>query len=376
MILVSDPGSFNRFAYTELARSVTSTSSTPALLNDGDIEIIEPVPDSDEAINFASFSRPPLKPLVRADYPKVTYWHKHEWMSASKAMKADADDPNKKKGPQTNGNTTMMYVEDKDGNCIDGHRAKEIRAVVTQFWLWLKKVNQLPRTWTQLDLKLSDLYRLEMAYRFPELQLCEGGWKADMIAIHSYSQWYGRSVVQGPCRVKKEAPNQDMLVAQLTSAKRQNEDPDRLSSEPPKKPRLDPPQHSTVAAKDGRILAPDNEVAHAPDGKAIATDGNSIGLDVGATAMDGGGITLGAETATTSVGGIAEDAENAAQGDEGSAQPDTIANVSSADSVLPASPTSQPRGSQPVPPRPRIVTKVRVMYRGIPVRKNSLISII
>ena len=144
-------------------------------MNDGDIEIIEPVPDSDEAINFASFSRPPLKPLVRADYPKVTYWHKHEWMSASKAMKADADDPNKKKGPQTNGNTTMMYVKDKDGNCINGHRAKEIRAVVTQFWLWLKKVNQLPRTWTQLDLKLSDLYRLEMAYRFPELQLCEGG---------------------------------------------------------------------------------------------------------------------------------------------------------------------------------------------------------
>ena len=52
------------------------------------------------------------------------------------------------------------------------------------------------------------MYRYNMAKEFPELRLCENGWKADQIATDNYSGW--RGLRDGKDKVKKESnPKQE-----------------------------------------------------------------------------------------------------------------------------------------------------------------------
>ena len=62
---------------------------------------------------------------------------------------------------------------------------------------------------TNSGLGISDHYRCEMQTRFEELRLCEGGWKADQIAIDYYSSWRTARNKGGKFNVRVKQEEQD-----------------------------------------------------------------------------------------------------------------------------------------------------------------------
>lgn len=85
----------------------------------------------------------------------------------------------------------MRYVQDKDGNPVDGDRAGFIRGIANGIWRALADRGVAPRTWKRGPLHIQESYNREMATRFPELRLCSQDWKAEQIAIDNYPAFHG-----------------------------------------------------------------------------------------------------------------------------------------------------------------------------------------
>jgi hypothetical protein len=120
----------------------------------------------------------------REDYPLVKYWHRHEWTNAD-CLVAMIGAPEKARASQGE-NVTMRFVEDENGNIVDGFRATAIRKFSREIWSGLGNIGKAPKTWGKVDAKVAAEYRSEMGRKFPELRLCEGNWKADHIATLNY----------------------------------------------------------------------------------------------------------------------------------------------------------------------------------------------
>jgi hypothetical protein len=129
---------------------------------------------------------------VREDYPLVKYWHRHEWTTAENSQVAMIGGPGKARASQGE-NVTLRFVEDENGNIIDGFRATAIRKFSREIWLGLGNIGKAPKTWGKVDAKVAAEYRTEMGRKFPELQLCEGSWKADLVATLNYPSWYSNN---------------------------------------------------------------------------------------------------------------------------------------------------------------------------------------
>ncbi|ETW83048.1 hypothetical protein HETIRDRAFT_417053 [Heterobasidion irregulare TC 32-1] len=152
---------------------------------------------------------PDLATLNQKDYPHVNYWKKEQWTAKLK-HDTSITDPNqspRKKGAlkaREGINVRMLYVEEENGNMIDGFRAKAIREFAKRIFQELLAHNLAPATWGQATMTALKYFLSEMAYQFTELRLCANGWKASQIAIDNYPSWQqGRRKRTGSC-VKKE----------------------------------------------------------------------------------------------------------------------------------------------------------------------------
>jgi hypothetical protein len=130
-----------------------------------------------------------LPETIRDDYPLVKYWYRHEWTNAENSQVAMIGAPGKTRASHGE-NVTLRFVEDENGNIIDGFRATAIRKFSREIWSGLGNIGKAPKTWGKVDAKVANEYRTEMGQKFPELQLCEGSWKADLIATLNYPSWY------------------------------------------------------------------------------------------------------------------------------------------------------------------------------------------
>jgi hypothetical protein len=87
-------------------------------------------------------------------------------------------------------NVKMLYIVSKDGEPIDGHQASEMRSYARFIWNDLSNSSKAPQKWvTGTSITIVEGFRRQMQTRFPELRLCEGGWKVDQIGIDYYSSW-------------------------------------------------------------------------------------------------------------------------------------------------------------------------------------------
>jgi hypothetical protein len=142
----------------------------------------------------------PLKtsesPAVQSDYPNVKFWTKRAWLDHHKESK-DISNPTRKVGgvrgkvrSAQGENVKMLYVEDEQGNTVNGNRASDMRRVARSIWIELARTGKAPKKWGRADVRVADYYKGEMRHRFPELRLCDQDWKADQIAIDNYPSWY------------------------------------------------------------------------------------------------------------------------------------------------------------------------------------------
>ena len=83
----------------------------------------------------------------------------------------------------------MKFVEDESGNVIDGYRASSIRKFARSLWAGLSNAGKAPKSWGKVDAQTSSQFQIEMCRKFPELRLCKGNWKVDLIATMSYPSW-------------------------------------------------------------------------------------------------------------------------------------------------------------------------------------------
>jgi hypothetical protein len=148
----------------------------------------------------------------REDFPLVKYWYRHEWNAAENSQVAQIGTQGKSRA--ANGeNVSLKFIEDENGNIIDGFKATAMRRFARELWAGLNSIGKAPKTWGKVDAAVAAQYRNEMEQKFPELRLGDNHWKADLIATLNYPSWYNNNV-------EKEEQSKRASVDPLPEAKR------------------------------------------------------------------------------------------------------------------------------------------------------------
>ncbi|KAG2045327.1 hypothetical protein BDR03DRAFT_977115 [Suillus americanus] len=83
----------------------------------------------------------------------------------------------------------LLFLVDKHGKVLSETHQKDICSFQCSIWYTLLSFNLAPVAWSKVD-SITQLYYYGcMHTRFPELQLCEGDWKAEVMAVEYYHGW-------------------------------------------------------------------------------------------------------------------------------------------------------------------------------------------
>jgi len=138
----------------------------------------------------------PLSGLPTAeceDYHSVKFWYRHEWNAAENNQVAHIGAHGKTWAAQGE-NVTLKFIEDENGDVVDGYKASKMCRFARELWARLNTIGKAPKTWGKVDAAVAAQYRNEMERRFSELHLCDNHWKADFIATLNYPSWYNNNV--------------------------------------------------------------------------------------------------------------------------------------------------------------------------------------
>lgn len=83
-------------------------------------------------------------------------------------------------------NISTLYIEDENGEPVDGERLTAIRRLAQSIWTKFADLGQAPKTWGRANLSLTNEYRMELRRQFPKFCFCENHWKADLLATENY----------------------------------------------------------------------------------------------------------------------------------------------------------------------------------------------
>ncbi|KAI0349118.1 hypothetical protein OH77DRAFT_1432345 [Trametes cingulata] len=133
-----------------------------------------------------SYGHPAEVPLRRQDFPKVEWWHRKDWRKHKKSQPTEFGKSKKRGGTRAaNGeNTRYGFIEDANGNPVDGFRAAAIRARFRVYAVYLYNRGRAPDTWAR-GIEPQDRLAFDswMCATCPELRYCEGNWKAQEVGI-------------------------------------------------------------------------------------------------------------------------------------------------------------------------------------------------
>ncbi|KJA14971.1 hypothetical protein HYPSUDRAFT_208281 [Hypholoma sublateritium FD-334 SS-4] len=134
------------------------------------------------------------KEETREMYPNVKFWTRQEWIAANTDRVADLDEGvNTGTRGRTRAaqgiNVNMRYIEDRDGQPVNGHLASDIRRHARAVFVGLAQKGHLFASWSEADHDSLKTYYREMAQRFEELRFCAHDWKAEMVALDIYRTW-------------------------------------------------------------------------------------------------------------------------------------------------------------------------------------------
>lgn len=126
--------------------------------------------------------------------PNVRYWTRQEWTAATADRVADFEEAGQSgargRTRAAQGiNVNMRYIEDRNGQPINGHLASDIRRHARAIFVGFALEGRLFSSWTEADHTSLKAYYREMAERFEELRLCANDWKAEMVALDIYRTW-------------------------------------------------------------------------------------------------------------------------------------------------------------------------------------------
>jgi hypothetical protein len=183
----------HRNAYNILVHSIHSTSVTQSAQAQASNDTL--------GLSFIKAETPLLSPHPltlglkashsRDDFPEIKFWSKSDWTTAKKDTVASFSRPGERgKTRAAKGeNVAMSFIEDINGQPIDGHKATEIRKALRELWVEMDQAGLAPQTWSKVGHTILMNFRQRMYDQFPELTYCDGHWKLDRICMETYSQW-------------------------------------------------------------------------------------------------------------------------------------------------------------------------------------------
>src|ERR1700722_4834379 len=131
-----------------------------------------------------------LAPVDRSEYPNVRFWLRKDWEDSKEtdtSTKINQESRSRGRTRVSNGeNVSLKFVEDRNGDPIDGHRVTDLRALTRQIFFYFRDQGVAPASWALGSHLVQSYYRSEMYERFPELRLCINHWKVDLIATTCY----------------------------------------------------------------------------------------------------------------------------------------------------------------------------------------------
>lgn len=182
-------------------------------------------------------------PRQEADFPQVSFWTRDKWTTWEKTE--DGISNSKQTGGRGGSrmadgmNISMRYVENEDGNIINGFRVKTILKFAHSVFFQLRDHNKHPKTWGAAGIDIVRAFCEEMEHQFPELALCADHWKAQYLASKNYSSWYSTHGKPPAVKVEAESNSGDTgidLIAKSHGKRRADEDSrstsKKLKSEP------------------------------------------------------------------------------------------------------------------------------------------------
>ncbi|KIK15349.1 hypothetical protein PISMIDRAFT_16565 [Pisolithus microcarpus 441] len=191
-------------AYNMLISQLTvmrSDSMTPA---DGPINImLQSAPIVPTPLLKGDF----LPHLNQVNYPDVRFWTEKDWKTWS-SMTLEGQRAN----PYTS------YFEDNKGEPLNAEKIGNILQTVQEIWheFCTHGVIKTDTTWSSMSLPVKKAFRSEISRAHSDLNLCEDGWKIDMIGKRYYSSfkqmWFtNRSDDSGKQKAKKESTDDTTL---------------------------------------------------------------------------------------------------------------------------------------------------------------------
>lgn len=250
---------------------------------------------------FASSTRPASK----MDYPKVQFWDRRAWDTHMKNKK-DTTSINQS-APQRGGarksqniNVTMQYAEDADGVPVDGDRAGAMRRHARAIWDHFATKGIPVKTWTKTDSLNQQYYYTDMCRQFPELRLCDLNWKADKIAVDTYSSWYSNRRPATSFTIKNEADSADKhsLVKRAGTPSLHASQSKKLKKADPSTTAITQPSISPTRAPSPQSLPqPTSPHGHQTNGDELQQALQDVELVISANKDYSGGVE-GVETTT------------------------------------------------------------------------------
>ena len=143
-------------------------------------------------------------------HPKVKFWTKNQWKAAEENEKQRVSQGEKGHSRCAKGeNVAMLFVEDENGNPVDGHRAKNMRKHAFSIFGSLLQRNKAPEKWMDGPREVHKEYEDEMVRVFSEFALCENHWKAHHMASAIYSSWRRNRTAKGQEKSKRVPDDSD-----------------------------------------------------------------------------------------------------------------------------------------------------------------------
>ncbi|OCH94841.1 hypothetical protein OBBRIDRAFT_884401 [Obba rivulosa] len=131
----------------------------------------------------------PWPHVQREDYPNVKYWTRATWKEAYKMLMKEPT--NSYGADETEVSTKLLFLEDSNGTLLSKERIDLIRTAARGWFMWLREKKKAPKTWdTGIDHQSRTEVLTKLITEFPELGYGHHGWKADEVAIVTYSSWY------------------------------------------------------------------------------------------------------------------------------------------------------------------------------------------
>ncbi|KIY46008.1 hypothetical protein FISHEDRAFT_75855 [Fistulina hepatica ATCC 64428] len=107
----------------------------------------------------------------------------------------------------------MRFIEDRNGDMVDGFQASEIRRAMQSVWQMLLTRGLAPKTWGAASSEALAIFHGQMNIQCPELALCQNNWKATEICTANYPSWASTHLPSGSKAVKRERESSTLPIS-------------------------------------------------------------------------------------------------------------------------------------------------------------------